>query len=788
MSDHNPMLFSLKLQSEIYRPWKQLYIDYDTLKKLLRENIYADGQAKWTEKNESDFVQQLDLELEKVYLFQVSEYKVIDEKITALENVIDQGVELPANSDTNKAFLASFNYESFQNSLEEALSLAQQLDKFARLNFTGFVKIVKKHDRLHPEYNVKPLLNVRLNELPFHSEDYLPLLYRISVLYAFLRENFPNKINPSSSLPSLVPVGLVALSKANIAAPDVVPEKSFKFWIDPDNLMEVKTKILRHLPVLIYNKGDFDAAGDDSDNIVTSLYFDNSHFELYNAKLLKTNNSPTVRLRWSGRLIEKPDIYMEKKLFHDDEEEELKSPGQSEKLLSFRIKEKYINDFIHGDPLVTKKIIKKAKNDANAVKNLLELINESGLEPTLRCVYSRTAFQIPGDDRVRITIDSDIVFIREDCFDKYRPIRDPSNWHRTDIDSQIDNPFSLLRPGEYAKFPHSVMEIMVKDGSVVSSIQSKTTTSRRSVKWIQELTNSHLVKEVPNFSKFIQGIAALHTEDDRLDILPFWLPELEKDIKKDPKEAYDEELENMQHRKKSISLIKKVNTFSPRLKPVKGVIVGDDLDDYDSSDNEEDLLIQAAPSEDEETTIVTNESQFQNIPRQTYTPVDEVEEEEFVLPPGVTEPKSYIKNNGEVKVEGKVWLANERTFVRWLHTGMMLFFFSVGVQKSAHKSNFPALSKTVSLVYLLITLFILGWGYYVFKKRLHIIYQRSGDHLDNIVGPLIVAASLTFILGFNFTMGLRKVMEEKDKFGVDLLNVGANYLEFFAKLVSAEQV
>lgn len=987
------MLFSVKLEKEIYAPWKAQYINYEKLKKHLKENVYYqptsdnDGNKrgnvkdKWTEKNESDFVHQLDLELEKVYSFQTNQYKELDARISSLENLIDNNIDDTAinsvasnnnNNNSNSTFLANFDYKKFQNDLEESLSLAQELDHFARVNFTGFVKIVKKHDRLHSQYTVKPLLNVRLNELPFHSEDYSPLLYRISILYNFLRENFSNKIVASSSVNSMT-LNSVSSNKAiSTAAAAAVAGaqskksfKSFKFWIHPDNLMEVKTKILRHLPVLIYNNNRLGTDGDvsENDSIITSLYFDNANFDLYNSKLQKNNNSPTLRLRWSGRLIEKPDIFLERKLFHDNDEQghenlDIGDNGDTgagaaddigdleggadegdadalrnnndtnedvsqsnEKLISIQLKEKYINSFIfNNDSISINKIINKMvkrgddsqsiKKFKNNIKTLQHFINEGELEPALRCVYTRTAFQIPGDDRVRIIIDSDILFIREDSFDKYRPIRDPQQWHRTDIDSKIDNPYSLLRKGEYAKFPYSVMEITVQEQGDVGGGMSKLGTqlssssaavgnsllspnaasnndhqhnkiklsfTRKSGKWIEELASSHLVKEVPNFSKFIQGIASLYTEDDRLDILPFWLPELEKDIRKDPKEAYDEELQKLQQRKHSTSLINKINRLSPQLaaasgsknqqqqgsnvaagtagkRSKKGTSVsasGDaDLEDYDSSDNEEELF--GALNDDDEdsefedsdfepdlgsstavasssaagltegrrtaslqtdgTSRTSRSSNQGSLTSRNYTGnmshrhqqhhhrgqrssklVDiESEDEEVVLPPGVKEPKSFIKNAGPVKVEAKVWLANERTFIRWLHTAVIMFLFSTSIQASSYKSNFPKINETVSGIYFLITLFTLGWGYYVYKHRLQVIQSRDGAHLDNMVGPLVIAVALLFVLIINFSTGLQKSLVHHE-LGPKLKElkdgeITKEYFRFFAKHVAGVEI
>ena len=57
------MRFGAKLQSSIYEPWKDSYLNYSKLKNFLYE-----GQSgeEWGERNESRFVEELDSELEKV--------------------------------------------------------------------------------------------------------------------------------------------------------------------------------------------------------------------------------------------------------------------------------------------------------------------------------------------------------------------------------------------------------------------------------------------------------------------------------------------------------------------------------------------------------------------------------------------------------------------------------------------------------------------------------------------------------------------------------------------------
>jgi uncharacterized membrane protein YidH (DUF202 family) len=49
---------------------------------------------------------------------------------------------------------------------------------------------------------------------------------------------------------------------------------------------------------------------------------------------------------------------------------------------------------------------------------------------------------------------------------------------------------------------------------------------------VRELVASHLVEAVPKFSKFIHGCATLLA--NRVDLVPFWLPQMDIDIRKEP--------------------------------------------------------------------------------------------------------------------------------------------------------------------------------------------------------------------------------------------------------------
>ena len=78
----------------------------------------------------------------------------------------------------------------------------------------------------------------------------------------------------------------------------------------------------------------------------------------------------------------------------------------------------------------------------------------------VRSFYNRTAFQLPGDARVRISLDTELTLIREDNWDDRSRAGD--NWRRTDFG--IDFPFQTVLNEDKEIFKYvfiSVVEVVV---------------------------------------------------------------------------------------------------------------------------------------------------------------------------------------------------------------------------------------------------------------------------------------------------------------------------------------
>jgi SPX domain protein involved in polyphosphate accumulation len=108
---------------------------YDDLKTILKKE--AVGGA-WSEESESKFVELLEKELDKVYTFQRVKLGEINRRIETEAREVDSLCQ--SENPEEDEFTAS------EIELGHIIADVHDLAKFTRLNYTGFLKIIKKHD------------------------------------------------------------------------------------------------------------------------------------------------------------------------------------------------------------------------------------------------------------------------------------------------------------------------------------------------------------------------------------------------------------------------------------------------------------------------------------------------------------------------------------------------------------------------------------------------------------------------------------------------------------------
>ena len=347
---------------------------------------------------------------------------------------------------------------------------------------------------------LKPVFAARLRRKPFFQDNYDSFIIKLSQLYDTVRTR-GNPVKGDSSAGG---------KQQNFV------RQTTKYWVHPDNITELKLIILKHLPVLVFNPSK-EFAIDDS--AITSIYFDNTKtWELYMGRLKKTEGAEAIRLRWYGGMNTET-IFIERKTHRED------WTGEESVKARFKLKEKNVNAYLRGEMTPEKVFEKERKegkrpekdiaSDEQLAREIQYRVLTRELVPVTRSFYHRTAFQLPGDARVRISLDTELTMTREDNLDGRK--RAGNNWRRTDIG--VDWPFNQLPAEDIERFPYAVLEVKLQ-----------TQAGQDPPEWIRELTASYLVEAVPKFSKYIHGTATLHPE--RIKLLPYWAPQMEVDIRK----------------------------------------------------------------------------------------------------------------------------------------------------------------------------------------------------------------------------------------------------------------
>ncbi|CAK9787020.1 hypothetical protein CC85DRAFT_277366 [Cutaneotrichosporon oleaginosum] len=105
-----------------------------------------------------------------------------------------------------------------------------------------------------------------------------------------------------------------------------------------------------------------------------------------------------------------------------------------------------------------------------------------------------------------------------------------------------------------------------------------------------------------------------------------------------------------------------------------------------------------------------------------------------------------------VRVEPKVFFANERTFLSWLHFAVVLGGLAVGLLNFGDK-----IGRISAAMYTVIAVGVMVYALSVYQRRARAIRTRSGAPYDDRLGPTILCVFLLAAITTNFI--LRAVYE-----------------------------
>ncbi|WFD27390.1 vacuolar transporter chaperone [Malassezia nana] len=847
------MKFGRTIKTSLYPEWESQYLQYSDLKKEIKRRL-AENQGNWTDKDEDEFVEELRMELDKVYSFQKSKVSELTGRIEQVNTEVNQllaarsvseqahshshGDEQGAGASTQRntaesntgeehgqhremLYQARHNagsddefdsdsdetdhfeerFQDLEEQLANVIADVHDLALFTKLNYTGFLKIVKKHDKQTGRLLRKEFVQHYLSTRPFYKENYDALIVKLSKMFDIVHtRGHPVQGDSSAG-----------------GSQSAFVRQTTKYWVHPDNIVPLKLFILKHLPVLVFNT---EKEYQPEDSAITSIYYDNEDLELYLGRLEKTEGAEAIRLRWYGGMDNKT-IFVERKTHRED------WTGEKSVKARFPIKEEHVNAYMRGEYRMNdtfEEMRKKGKKSDKDIDSMIQLASEvqyavlsRKLQPVMRSFYNRTAFQLPGDARVRISLDTELTLVREDNWDGKQ--RSGNNWRRMDIG--IDYPFEQLPEGDVERFPYGVLEVKLQ-----------TQMGQEPPKWVRELVSSHLVEAVPKFSKFIHGCATLLS--NRVDLVPFWLPQMDIDIRKPVsmdlaldrphhsssnsessqsqgklphyEPVSEDEFEHEDDRETRIANAQQeadnvgLSAFDPRIKEIRAqrekylvehrresegaqrAASSAPIKDTASARPEKDKTVPVSRADILAPSTVFDKNYLQkfgnNISKlwhhNAQEDEDEEDEDERAIRAlqgrdeeeprgkGTAPPKDveYVtefhaepgkKVSVPIRIEPKVYFANERTFLKWLEFSVLLASIATGLL------NFQRAGDTAGLVtstlFTLVALFAVAYSGVLYMWRAFKIRERSSSNVySDPYGPTFLCIAILAATAVNFIM------------------------------------
>ncbi|EIE21857.1 hypothetical protein COCSUDRAFT_47964 [Coccomyxa subellipsoidea C-169] len=558
------------------------------------------------------------------------------------------------------------------------------LEKYVNLNYLGFHKILKKHDKVLPHAPCQQFYVAHLHHQPWVQGNYSDLLVQLSNIYSQLRGD-----------------GFV--------------RSTTKYWVRMTDVSAVKHHILQHLPVFQYNEG----SEDQSDSqLINSVYLDNSSMELYHGRLDKRPNAIAIRIRWYGD-GDPTTCFVERKTHRESWK------GEESVKERFTLPEEKMVPFLEGEYTLDKAVRDlqaKGKSEGEIAKfsklfgEIQQQIDTKQLRPMIRTQYLRTAFQIPFDSTVRISLDTNLTMIKENP-DDGPTCTVAGRWYR--------DPTLPVPRTEVTRFPHGVLEVKL------SLPEGQT-----APEWVQDLLDSgyltearpcvpalkwgsvRVFEQVHKFSKFIHGTATLLPE--LVQAVPYWVD--------------DESV-----RPSMLQPGASAPAAAAGVPPKPRRRTGNEVDELQHP-------------------LLGDQPTLQLLPPRDAVGFGRKKEKKgffdwYFNSRKAKEPPVMARTT-PMRIEPKTFFANERTFLSWLHMAVTIGSIAaallgfVGVADSSkHKAQATDyLVETIALILLPVAVLMCAYALTVFIWRARAISKKQVGHIDDRFGPLGLAGVVVLAL------------------------------------------
>lgn len=194
------------------------------------------------------FLALVDSDMVRVEKFTLSQVTLIRNKLSEVE------AQLKSNRGPQGEPL--WKDEDIAKRADEIANDFLRLEKYVNINFMGFHKILKKHDKHVTSNPVKAFYVNRLHAQAWVRGDYSDIVVRLSNVYSAIRQDQVAEENKDASQSFL--------------------RTTTKYWVKTEDVSRVKYAILRHLPVFLQKT----STGESDSQFTNSVYLDNDQLEL----------------------------------------------------------------------------------------------------------------------------------------------------------------------------------------------------------------------------------------------------------------------------------------------------------------------------------------------------------------------------------------------------------------------------------------------------------------------------------------------------------------------------
>jgi len=675
------MKFGKFLQSKSKPEWRLYYMDYKYLKYVIREMTEAIGSGSQSKKEaENQFTKAVEHEINKVNEFFLMIDKEIQAKLLALRQLLNKTTNLEMASKKQAIYQEIDNLATQLNDLYE----------YTLVNFSGFRKILKKHDR-HTGMVASPWFLARCKQQPFYasSKQFGNMLVKLgnccSRARALSGESIKQVSNPNQ------------MQDLEDYSPEL---QCTRFWVGREDVMRVKTAIVKHIPVHILTSTNVRFPRETTDFVqIGSCYYDNpATMESYESRVNRRNDAVSIRFRTYENAEQ---IFVERKTHKAN--------------ISGSIKERFslnptdVFDFVRGtyklEDYVT--YLEQFDQPEDAFKAACRLFAEIQTEiltrnfaPTLSTVYNRTIFQQQTDPVVSISLDTNVQMIKEKL-----KLENDGKWRKSELQ---------ITEEDIHEFPYAIIEIKLKRGKTIPE-------------WVSELSHSPLVKNVKHYSKFTHGVAILLKE--LTSTSPPWIDEFlsenadaVEERKQESAEFDDDEIEFL-------------DSVWDKPKPQE-----------DMEDNASNRLLSDESSQPLDRSRLQNSSQadVRRVVNDRTPSFWQKLQEYFDF------DQRFVKDGkpimSRMKIEPKTYFANERTFLQWM--SFCVIIQGIGVALISFPSE-NYVGMIAGMGFVLTSILFMAYSLFMFRWRAARIRNNQPGRYDDFWGPVALFCIMTAAVVIN---------------------------------------